>query len=347
MKNLILSLMLLLSICACSQKSDITLNQNPNINADNFVEEISKELKSYPSEKIFSLGYANSWCRFDVFVNGIRIPKNFGDKMGSTGIEINEGIFKSGKQIITYKMYPLGKYEEDNTFYKTFINETDLEFDVYSYDLKNEEARDIEYMEYKVPKNEVDIVKKQDISADWGSMQSTDRYTEKRFVATGKTYYEGSFEVNLDVPYNIKPPFENAQDLRKMNPKILEEKLLKKYAEITKMYDEENADYFAKILFDRARIYSVTYYKQKKYVQESWAEAVKALENHWDIQPIENYEIAFSADGRLAKLVKKITSKELRRKDAFWAKSKKHKDKEKELEYLFYISPGETELKVY
>ncbi|WP_264748306.1 hypothetical protein [Chryseobacterium kimseyorum] len=92
MKNMILSLILLLGICACSQKSDIKLNQNQNINTDNFIVEITKELKSYPSEKFFSLGYVNSWCRSDVFVNGIKITKNFGDQMGSTGVEIKASL---------------------------------------------------------------------------------------------------------------------------------------------------------------------------------------------------------------------------------------------------------------
>lgn len=344
-RKAILCIIISTSLLACSQKKETIINQNPNINADNIVTEISKALKSYPSEKIYGLGYSNSWCRFDVFVNGIKIPKNFGDDMGSTGVEINEGIFKSGKQVITYKMYPLGKYEEDGTFYKTFINETDLEFDVNSYDLKNEKAHNIEYMEYKVPKIEVDTVEKKHTEGESVNMESTTRYKEKRFIAAGKTYYEGSFEVNLDVPYHIQPPFQNAQDLQKMDPKVLEEKLLKKYAEIVKMYADEDADYFAKILFDRLKTYYVTRYKQKKDLQEEWLQVVKALKNHWDIQPIDDYEIAFFADGRLAKLVKKITSKEPRRRDAFWAKSTKNKDKE--LEYLFYISAGETELKVY
>ncbi|WP_157262265.1 hypothetical protein [Pedobacter sp. PACM 27299] len=346
-RNAILCIVMITSFLACSQKKEIIINQNPDINADNIVAEITKALKSYPSEKIYGLGYSNSWCRFDVFVNGIKIPKNFGDDMGSTGVEINEGLFKSGKQVITYKMYPLGKYEEDGTFYKAFINETDLEFDVNSYDLKNEKASNIEYMEYKVPKIEVDTVEKKHVEGESVNMESATRYKDKRFVAAGKTYYEGSFEVNLEVPYHIQPPFQSAQDLRKMDPKLLEEKLLKKYAEIVTRYDDEDADYFAKILFDRLKTYYVTHYKQKKDLQEEWLQVVKALKNHWDIQPIDHYEIAFFADGKLAKLVKKITSKEPRRKDAFWAKSEKNKDKEKELEYLFYISQGETELKVY
>jgi len=344
-RNAILCIMMILSFLACSHKKETMINQNPNINADNIVAEISKALKSYPSEKIYGLGYSNSWCRFDVFVNGIKIPKNFGDDMGSTGVEISDGIFRSGKQVITYKMYPLGKYEEEGNFYNTFINETDLEFDVNSYDLKNEKASNIEYFEYKVPKIEVDTVEKKHTEGEMVNIESTNRYKEKRFVGAGKTYYEGSFEVNLDVPYTIQAPFQNAQDLRKMDPKVLEGKLLKKYAEIIKMYADGDADCFAKILFDRLKINYVSLYKQKKDVQQDWLEAVKSLKNNWVIQPIVDYEIAFFADGRLAKLVKKITSKELRRKDAFWAKSEKNKDKE--LEYVFYISQGETELKVY
>ena len=45
MKKAVLTLFLLLSLQSCSQKTMIT--QNPNITADNLVEEIAKQVKHY------------------------------------------------------------------------------------------------------------------------------------------------------------------------------------------------------------------------------------------------------------------------------------------------------------
>ena len=51
MKKAVLTLFLLLSLQSCSQKTMIT--QNPNITADNLVEEIAKQVKHYNYEPIY------------------------------------------------------------------------------------------------------------------------------------------------------------------------------------------------------------------------------------------------------------------------------------------------------
>ena len=54
---------------ACSQnKSQIM--QNPQITADNIVDEITKEVKHYPSEKMYGLEYSNDNCYFEMFIDG-------------------------------------------------------------------------------------------------------------------------------------------------------------------------------------------------------------------------------------------------------------------------------------
>ena len=57
-----------------------------------------------------------------------------------------------------------------------------------SYDLKNEDASDIEYISYEVPKTEEKV---------------TENYSKNKFIASGKTYYKGSFNVNFQQKVDI------------------------------------------------------------------------------------------------------------------------------------------------
>lgn len=105
MKSLIVLLSLSISIQSCSQKRENMVNQNSTITADNIADEISKQVKHYPSEKIYTLGYSNDKCYFDMFVDGIKLTKTFNKALGNTAVEINHVLFNSGKHTVSYKMY--------------------------------------------------------------------------------------------------------------------------------------------------------------------------------------------------------------------------------------------------
>ncbi|MGV0919292.1 hypothetical protein ACTS94_02720 [Empedobacter falsenii] len=311
------------------------INQNPTITADNIVNEIAKQVKHYPSEKIYTIGYANDVCYFDMYLNGILIKKSGNNPIGSTATEINHLINKSGKYTVTYKMYPLGEEKNHyNQTFNTFMDNTVLEFDLKSYDLKNEAADDIEYTSYEVPKTEEKV---------------TENYSKYKFIATGKTYYEGSFDIEVDVQYTLNFPFENAQDLRKMDKKQLEEKLLKKYKEVASIYQNNDIDNIARLEFDGLRDLYVSNYKSKEEIQENWNEYLKAYKSKsLQMQPIENYKLEYFADGKFVALMIDTMDNRFRGHNALWAKV----DYDGGLRpifinLLFYIPQGETEFKVY
>ena len=81
--NIVLACVALLTFQSCSQPTPV--NQNPNITADNLVEEIAKQVKHYPSEKVYKIRYSNDNCYFEMFVDGIRVHKLF-VRGGSTAI---------------------------------------------------------------------------------------------------------------------------------------------------------------------------------------------------------------------------------------------------------------------
>ena len=138
MKHWFLWVFVLVAFQSCSQPTPV--NQNPNITANNLVEEIAKQVKHYPSEKVYKIRYSNDNCYFDMFVDGIRAYRYPGrDVVGSTAIEINELLFHSGKHTISYKMYPLYTLEEEGvtTTQNTLVDNSHVALDVYSYNLKD------------------------------------------------------------------------------------------------------------------------------------------------------------------------------------------------------------------
>lgn len=260
MKNIILIFTILICFSACSQKKETMINQNPNITANNIVEEIAKEVKYFPQEKVYNLEYENYYCRFDVLVNDIPIRKNFDKPLGGSALEINQNVFKNGIQKVTYKIYPAGKIEDQDEEYKTLKDITYLKFELSSYDLKNEDANDVNYMEYKTPSTEVKI---------------SEAYSEQKFDGAGKTYYEGSFDINVDVPYNLNPPFENAQNLRKFDQKILEAKLLAEYKKISSVYQNKEYDNMARLAYDNLKSTYISSYTKKEDIKKEWEQKIK------------------------------------------------------------------------
>ena len=337
MKKAILTLFLLLSLQSCLQKKETMITQNPNITADNLVEEIAKQVKHYPSEKVYKIRYSNDNCYFDMFVDGIRAYRYPGrGVVGSTAIEINELLFHSGKHTISYKMYPLYTLEEEGetVTLNTLVNNSYVALKVKSYDLKNEEADDILYAEYTTPNIAIKNAQGDSISY--------------KFAGAGKTYYEGSFEVELEVPYQLQPPFATAQDLRKMDQKLLMTKLLAKYKEVWQIYKNRELDNIARIEFDNLKNLFVSTYADIETIRENWNAYYEIYKKApLEMQPIANYKLEFFADGKLVALMLDTKDNKIRGNTALWIKLKDEENTPVFFNRYFYIPQGETEFKVY
>ena len=335
MKHWFLWGLVLVAFQSCSQPTPV--NQNPNITADNLVEEIAKQVKHYPSERIYGLGYSNNNCYFDMFVDGIRAYRYPGrGVVGSTAIEINELLFHSGKHTISYKMYPLYTLEERGvtTTQNTLVDSSYVALDVYSYNLKDKNARDISYAEYTTPNIAIKNAQGDTISY--------------KFAGAGKTYYEGSFEVELDVPYQLQPPFATAQDLRKMDQKQLMTKLLAKYKEVWQIYKNRELDNIARLEFDMLKDYAISHYATKEVIKKNWDFLYDNYKNtSFEMQPLANYKLEFFADGKLVALMLDTKDNKIRGNTALWIKLKDEENTPVFFNRYFYIPQGETEFKVY
>jgi len=319
MKHIIFTLLVLTAFYSCSQPTPV--NQNPNITADNLVEEIAKQVKNYPSEKVYKIRYSNDNCYFEMFVDGIRVHKLF-VRGGSTAVEVSNLLFHSGKHTISYKMYPLYTLEERGVTVtqNTLVDKSYVTLEVCSYDLKNEEAEDISYAEYATPN-----------IATKNAQGDTISY---KFAGAGKTYYEGSFEV----------------ELRKMDQKQLMTKLLAKYKEVWQIYKNRELDNIARLEFDNLKHYAISNYETKETIAEDWEVFYNVFKsnNTLEMQPLENYKLEFFADGKLVALMLDTKDNRFRGNTALWAKVD-HEGGVRPLflNRYFYIPQGETEFKVY
>lgn len=330
MEKVILVLISVLINASCIKKE--TKMKDSEVNANNIVNEICKSIKHYNEEKIYKLSYKSNYSFFEFFVNDIPVGKEFEYFSSSSAFEINPKIFKSGKAIVKFKMYPVGKV--DNDIYNTLIDESYLDITLTSYDLKNENASDVIYSHYKTPMNKVKI---------------SEKYSEEKFVGAGKTYYEGSFEIEVKVPYEIHPAFEKGKDLRKMDKKELEAKLLSAYQKVWNIYQDKEYDNIAKLSYENLKDQFVTKYQDEKSIKNMWETLLSAYKSDtFQMQPIKDYKLEFFSDGKLVTLMQNTEDYRYRGNTALWARVN-HDGGMRPLfcNRYFYIPEGETEFKVY
>ncbi|CAM3859986.1 hypothetical protein FLJU110815_02385 [Flavobacterium jumunjinense] len=323
-----------LSLVACTQKKETMIAQNPNITEANIVEELTKQVKHYPKEPTFLINYERSWCFMEIFINDMLVYKEFIESMSATSFEISSYIFKSGKQKVSYKLYPLGKLEGETDVYNHFIDDTSLKIQIEEFDVsKSRNPNGIIIKEYSSPTT---------ISKDEYGKES------ELFVATGKDYYEGSFTFEAEVPYELEG-FEDAQDLRKLDPKELEKKLINEYAVIKNMYQNREYDNIAKTSYNSLRDQFISEYEEKENIASIWEELMSAFKaSSLEMQPIENYKMVFFADGKLVGLMQTTTDNRLRGNTALWAKVNHDGGlRPLFLNSYFYIPKGKTQFEVY
>ncbi|AWG26043.1 hypothetical protein [Flavobacterium kingsejongi] len=330
------TLTLILSIIACSPKKDEMITQNPNITATNLAEEIVREVKHYPEEIVYKLTYENYYCFFELLVNDVPVFKEFQSPATGSAIEINQAIFKSGTQKITYRMYPVGTIKDQDEVYSTLLDRTYLKFTLKSYDLKKPKESDTQYQEYKTRSMTV---------------KPNEYETIEKFDGAGQVYYEGNFTIDVKVPYTLEEKFKDAQDLRKMDPKILEAKLLNHYKQVKKIYEEKEYDNIAKLSYDKLRNEFVsTYDDDQREIEEGWNDFLDAIKQPTlQMQPITDYKLQFYAEGKLVGFVNQSVNGRYQGTSALWGKFAGDSGHflSFEIKSLYYIPKGENEFKEY
>ncbi|WP_136669404.1 hypothetical protein [Flavobacterium sp. H122] len=268
------------------------MTQNPDITANNIVDKIVNEVKTYSDYTRYYLDIEQSWCHAEIFVNDIPAYNNFEDELIASTESINHLILKSGLQKVTYKLYPVGEHEGE--IIPTLTNDTEMKITAEWQDF------------YKHEKQGEAGVQSTPMSKPVNPME------EPISLLSGKKYYENSFTFNAVVPYELKG-WSESQDLRKLDQKELEKRVLAEFEKYRSIYQSKNLDAIAKIKFDGLRNQYVSEYATRKDIQEGWEETVNVVNSpEFEMQPIEDYKMVFYAEGRLVGLVSTSNDKNLK-----------------------------------
>lgn len=318
---------ILISLNSCSQKKEIKMIQNPDITANNIVDKIEAKVKTYSDYTRYYLDIRQSWCHTEIFVNDIPVYSDFNHALVASTESINHVILKSGLQKVTYKLYPVGEHEGENI--PTLTNDTEMKITAEWQDF------------YKLEKQGDAMVHSTPLSNPSNPME------EPVSLLSGKKYYEGSFTFNAIVPYELKG-WNDSQDLRKLDQKDLEKRVLAEYEKNKSVYQSKNLDNISKIIYDGMCIQFVSEYGSRKDIQRGWEEIVEIVENPtFEMQPIENYKMVFYADGKLVALELKSEDRDYKGMSALWAKFKQGKSNAVyDDKCMLHIPKGKTELEV-
>ena len=319
MKKAVLTLFLLLSLQSCSQKTMIT--QNPNITANNLVEEIAKQVSHYNYEPIYQVDFEFGHCYIELYINDILAYKNYGEG-GSSSFTINPYLLNFSNQTIKLRMYATEEFGE-------FLNNSAVKLGIGSYDNQNEfaiEKQQSNLFIYQTPEDENGF-----------------------FKYAGKEYFEQTVTFTLpEVPYKIEG-WKDSQDLRNFDKKLLEQKVLQAYQMIQKSFKERDLDKIAQFSYNKMKDQAIAQYFDEEEVQEGWEKLISiAGTDNLEFFPLENYELVFYGGGRLVGLKSKKKDKGFRGSSALLCKFKREgKWVGAELDYLLHIPKGEIEFKVY
>ena len=288
MKKIFLLSGIFMFVFACGQEKKKTTNteimniQYPEINANNFEQKLSNAVKHYEKEPMYYMRINKINCTIEILINDYRVHKDYELSNYATPLEINHAILKSGEQKLTYRLYPVGdlikeEYGEGDTV-TTLTNNTSVSISIIKMDNNGEKNLEDE-----------EVVMKHISLND----------AKGNFIASGKPYYEFSFSFNAQVPYENEG-WSKAQDLTKLDQKLLEQKAVEFYKEYGEIYKNRDADLLAKLSFGEEKRNAIALYKRHSNINKLWNEYLSDLnEDKIEIQPLENYKTVFLGNGKI------------------------------------------------
>lgn len=223
-----LAFYLIVQGCSNSNKpiKNEIMETSPKLTSKNYVETMLKAVKHYPKEPYYYLFVNHQACYFEILVNDLPVYKYFKDGQIVTPIDIYFALNKSGKQTITYKLYPQTERENGEGF-KTLLNWTSMKIEIFQRN-KADTAGNAFASEKEVLKH-INLTKPD----------------QKTFIASGKDYYEYTFTFDATVPYQNEG-WENSEDLSKMDQKKLLLKTENAYKQVWQLLkDKKENEYFS------------------------------------------------------------------------------------------------------
>lgn len=313
----------MVSWCGCSQSKKMS-----NLTSENYIETMLKTIKHYDYEPMYSLTFEQYSCFSEILVNDIPLHKNFQKELSGSTFDINNYIFKSGIQKVTFRLYPAGK-----------IGERDLSKLVYDTEMK------IEISEYDNTKP--NQAEKKNVNYATPTVPNVNVYGEKEFVGVGKNYYEASFTFEAKVPYEFAS-LDKGQDLRKWNQKNLEQKVVNFYKnQLTLLKEKKKEEYFSYLDLKEKETRQSLFFNKKELqdILDLYLDPFNIP--NYQMQPLENYTLKFYGDGKIVCLETESLDNNFRGESALWAKFNEDDSMMADFFKLYlYIPEGKDELEI-
>lgn len=224
------------------------------------------------SRPVYYAKYGNRGCLFELRVNDILMTEiTYPTNIGEALITINPTIFKSGKQTIEVHLSPI-KGEE------VISNAKPFRLEIGYYDSTEEVDESGE--------------------ATWHTVFTL---PDIEIPEKGLPYIDmrGEFEANVPYQYTY---WDDCVDLRTI-PDI-EQKIVKEYEYVRKLIAQKNLEQLKKYFMPSYREFAITIYQTKEDIDLSWNNTCKLIKKYStsDLQPIEEYRIVYSSNGRSVSL---------------------------------------------
>ena len=225
------------------------------------------------SRPVYYAKYGNRGCLFELWINlkltdELTRPRTIGE----TSTTINPAILKSGKQIVTIRLYP-------------FPGET-------SITNENPFRLEIGYIDFAIEANE-DEIRPWNVVFTLPSVEVPDE---------GLPYIELTGEFEATVPYQIKG-CSDCIDLRTL-PDI-EERVVKEYQYVRELIALKKIKELKEYFTERDYEAGVALYESSNDIDNYWNQHVKQRLEMFtkdELQPIEDYRLVFSGNGRSVSL---------------------------------------------
>ena len=299
-----LAFYLIVQGCSNSNKpiKNEIMETSPKLTSKNYVETMLKAVKHYPKEPYYYLFVNHQACYFEILVNDLPVYKYFKDGQIVTPVDIYFAINKSGKQKITYKLYPQTEREEGEGF-KTLLDWTSIKIEVFQRN-----KADTTGNAFASEKEELKHT----------NLMKTD---QKTFIAAGKDYYEYTFTFDATVPYQNEG-WENSEDLSKMDQKKILAKTENAYKQVWQLLKDHREDEYFNLLGKKEIETSQAEYSSKIDLEETLNSYLKPFSDpSYDLQPLNDYKLVLYGK-KLVCLELISLDKKLRGKSALWIQFK-------------------------
>lgn len=301
-------LLMLFCLGACKQKErpmdnikpPITDSNKELITANNSLAQKLKNIKHYANEPLYYLFINHEQCFFQLLVNDVPVFRYFKDGQLMSSVILNNYINHSGKQTITYRLYPQTKRTNGEGI-KTLTEYTKFQVQLYV-------------------RNNADTLHSFDNQKLVLTHHAATKADGKSFIGDGKDYYEHTFTFEAKVPYDLEG-WENSKDLSKMDQKELLKKTVLAYQYYRKLIEEKKIDEIAKLSFKSDVYQIVSEYLDEELVKKTVSEGdFMFTEPTFKLEPLANYRMQLYGNNKIVCLELFTDNLKFKNNWAIWGK---------------------------